>query len=317
MSKPGQAKDNRTAPVDARGVARRGMLEQRLAVITAVVVVLGSAFAFDAVVNALEIRLSKESIYPAGNIRFHTLNTTVDGSRVQLERFRIDSDAVTSPEEQEELGTDNFLTRWYEALDPPFESDRPVFLQLHTAYYTGMIDAVPHVPERCMVGAGMQMSLSPRLVQVPLTFSDGIGQPGFTVAGNVDEQVHGRIYSGRCTESFQRIRLPRGVENLQMNVSAYTDHNGNRIYAGYFFISNGRIFPTAIGVRQSGITLTDKYAFYAKIQFLSPHVESPEQLAALAGQLLDEIFPSLARRVPDWIEVREGRYPASEGPAIQ
>lgn len=293
------------------------MLERKVAVLVAVVVVLGSAFAFDSIVNALEIRLSKESIHPAGNVRFHTLNSAADGSRVRVEGFRIDSDAVTSPEEQEELGTDNFLSRWYEALDPPFESESPVFVQLHTAYYTGMIDAVPHVPERCMVGAGMQMVLSPRLVSVPLTFSEGIGQPGFTVAGDVDEETHGRIYSGRCNESFQRVRLPQGVENLRMNVSAYTDHNGNRIYAGYFFISNGRIFPTAIGVRQSGITLTDEYAFYAKIQFLSPHVDSPEQLAELAGQMLDEIFPSLARRVPDWIEVREGRYPPAEGTAVQ
>jgi hypothetical protein len=294
------------------GLPRRGLLEQRLALLVALLVVFGAAITFDSVVSALNIRLSKEEIYPLGNVRFHTLNTTADGSRVPLQRFRIGADAVISPEEQEELGTDNFLSRWYEALDPPFEADGPVFVQLHVAYYTGMIDTVPHVPERCMVGAGMRMDISPRLVDVPLTFSDELGQPGFTLATDVDLDKHGPIYTGRCQEVHSRIRLPRGVENLQMNVSGYTDSEGRLIYAGYFFISNGRLFPTAISVRQSGISLTDKYAFYAKVQFLSSSVKSPEQLGVLAGQLLDEIFPSLARRTPDWIEVSEGRYPPSE-----
>lgn len=301
-------------PRSAVRFRQRGFVEQKLALLVSVVVIVGAAVTFDSIVSALNIRLSKEEIYPAGNVRFHTLNTSADGSRVALQHFRIGADATISSEEQEELGTDNFLSRWYEALDPPFEADGPVFVQLHVAYYTGMIDTVPHVPERCMVGAGMRMDVSPRLVDVPLTFSREIGQPGFTIATDVDADAHGTIYSGRCQESFQRVRLPRGVENLQMNVSGYTDSEGRLIYAGYFFISNGRLFPTAFGVRQSGISLTDKYAFYTKIQFMSADVDSPEQLGLVAGQLLDEIFPSIARRTPDWIEVSEGRYPVSTNP---
>ena len=266
---------------------RRGRIERWLAAGIAVFVVLGSAFAFDAVVRAMNIRLAKEPIYPAGNIRFHTLNNAADGSRVRLDNFRIESDATVSPEELEELGTDNYLSRWYQALNPPFESDSPVFIQLHLAYYTGMIDTVPHVPERCMVGAGMQMTAAPRLVDIPLTFSEAPGKPGFTEASGLDESIHATIYSGRCSESFQRIRLPQGIEDLRLNVSGYTDAEGRRIYAGYFFISNGRIFPTAIGVRQSGISLVDEYAYYAKVQFMSSTVDSPEQLGILAGQLMN------------------------------
>ena len=41
----------------------------------------------------------------------------------------------------EELGTNLYLSRDYERRD-----DR---VNVHVAYYTGLIDDVPHVPERC------------------------------------------------------------------------------------------------------------------------------------------------------------------------
>ena len=59
----------------------------------------------------------------------------------------VGDDQRLSKEFIEELGTDQFLTRSYEHADGRF-------LQLHLAYYTGMIDAVPHVPDRCLVATG-------------------------------------------------------------------------------------------------------------------------------------------------------------------
>ena len=49
----------------------------------------------------------------------------------------------------ESLGTDKYLTRSYALDGDPAKGT----MLLHLAYYTGMIDTVPHIPERCW-GAG-------------------------------------------------------------------------------------------------------------------------------------------------------------------
>ena len=46
------------------------------------------------------------------------------------------------------------------------------------------------------------------------------------------------------------------------------------------------------------------------MQFNSPRATTPEELAAHAGLLLDELFPDLMRCVPDWTKVVSGEYPS-------
>jgi hypothetical protein len=62
-------------------------------------------------------------------------------------------------------------------------------------------------------------------------------------------------------------------------------------------------------VRLLAFNLTDDYAYYLKVQITSGGVESPQELASLAGSLLDDLLGEIMRCVPDWTEVRAGRYP--------
>jgi hypothetical protein len=66
---------------------------------------------------------------------------------------------------------------------------------------------------------------------------------------------------------------------------------------------------SAEGVRLLAFDLTDTYSYYLKVQFTSGAVSSAEELAAHAGEFLSEMLPEIMLRVPDWVEVREGRYP--------
>jgi hypothetical protein len=51
------------------------------------------------------------------------------------------------------------------------------------------------------------------------------------------------------------------------------------------------------------------YAYYMKVQFLGVGLDSAEELAAASADILNDLFPEIMRRAPDWIEVEEGRYP--------
>ena len=105
------------------------------------------------------------------------------------------------------------------------------------------------------------------------------------------------------------MRFPRDVEDLEMRITPFQDEKGRMVYAGYFFIANGGTVASANDIRLLAFQLEDDYSYYVKVQFTSGTVGSVEELAELAGSMLDEILPDIMDRVPDWVEVREGRYP--------
>jgi hypothetical protein len=266
------------------------------------IVTLGaSAMALGTLLSAMQIHLKKLPIQARDNIKLHTLPTSFPRSTPRWEQAR--PDEIVSAEAAAELGTDNYLTRWYRRVgDPP---DKQTLVQLHCAYYTGMIDTVPHVPERCFVGGGLEFASESVTVPVPLDMSRLIPDPD----APLDEQ--GRpVWMGRSEETHSRVRLPRGIEELKMKSTAFRDQSAKAsVIAGYFFVANGGVVASADDVRLMAFRLTDDYAYYAKIQFMSTTAQSPEELAALAADLLNDLFPELMRRLPDWVAVQEGLYP--------
>ena len=64
----------------------------------------------------------------------------------------------------ESLGTRFYLDRQYAIDGNPANG----VMTLHIAYYTGMIDAVPHVPERCWGAAGLNMVNQPAAILLPI-----------------------------------------------------------------------------------------------------------------------------------------------------
>lgn len=279
---------------------RAAVLPAMLAVF---VVLSGSALALNVALRALNIQLRKLPIEAPDGIKFHTLPSSIPIDAPRWVQHR--PDEIASTEAVESLGTSNYISRWYRRAAASTD-ESPELVQLHCAYYTGMIDTVPHVPERCMVGGGMEIAGGTRLVEVPLDRSRLVPDPDSDPS---DER--GALLMGRSAESRTRIRLPRGVESLQMMVTPFTDRQADTtIYAGYFFIANGGVVASANDVRLLAFRLEDRYAYYAKVQFLSPTARSPEHLAELAAGMLDDLLPDIMRRLPDWTEVEEGRYPA-------
>ncbi|MBY0313095.1 MAG: EpsI family protein [Phycisphaerales bacterium] len=265
-----------------------------------------SAGGLSAAVSALKLHTRKEAI--------EVDRKTASVSTETPSWKQIGKDQIMPVEVLEELGTRNYLSRHYVETNPK-NKERPLALELHLAYYTGMVDTVPHVPERCMVGGGMELKAGPMFVPVP------IDQSGWNVDDAAtsdlrralgDEQIVIRnVRLGpNSAAPGNRVRLPRGIEELTLRVSEYRDpRSKQRMFAGYFFIANGGLTPNAEGVRLLAFDLKSYYAYYMKVQVSSTQVQSAEELAQAAGSLLGELMGDIMLCVPDWTDVIRGDYP--------
>lgn len=270
--------------------------------VTLVVLGLG-AVGLTAGLRAADIHLTKRPIHPQSGLTVQAL------PRVTANWEQVGKDRIESAEILEELGTENYVTRAYQERSPaPGQTPRRV--ELHVAYYTGKIDTVPHVPDRCFVGGGMRIEGA--TINVPLKLDDS----GWLLdtSPDIPEEWAGEIYtvrlSGERSNAWgQRVRLPRRPHDLKLRCTEFVAPGGARLMAGYFFIANGGAVAGADGVRLLAFDLKNDYAYYMKVQFTSTQVESPEQLADLASSLLDDLLGEMMLCVPDWIDVLAGRWP--------
>ena len=274
-----------------------------------------AAVSLSATLKAFNIHIYKAAIYPASGLTLLSLPSEVEGFTLLYESPPL------SAEIQKSLGTTNYVSRNYQETSEETGAggdERPRVVEFHSAYYTGDIDTVPHVPERCFVGSG-DFAIDGKMgqvVRIPLDLDRFTTDPG------VDTSVHGVILRGRTSPYSEapgvRVRMPRELERLRMNVTRFVDQNGGVLYAGYFFIANGGTVPRADDVRSLAFNNQATHAYYVKVQFSSRDVASADELAELAAEFLNETFPDLMRRVPDWVDVVEGDHPdvqrAAPGP---
>lgn len=230
-------------------------------------------------------------------------------------------DQEVSEDVKKTLGTENYLTRVYEEKTAKEGSKRPRALELHLAYYTGMVDTVPHVPERCMVGGGFQINTGTATLPMFLDASrwrKAAGVPADFASDSVVTAT--RLHLMSSNKNGQEVVLPfdltigdgspGALQNKAMlRITDFVEPKSQRrIFSGYFFIANGRLASSAEQVRLLAFNLTDDYAYYLKVQVSSPEVTSAEELADSAGALLSELLPEIMLCVPDWVKVRSGTY---------
>lgn len=278
---------------------------RRPAFLTAVALLTLAGLGMSAGIHAAGIYLQKLAINPpAGRALAKLPIKTTDWER-------IGSDRIETPEVVQELGTQNYVSRLF-MKTASRNTDKPMVLDFHAAYYTGMIDTVPHVPDRCFVGGGMQIVKDWGLVPIPLDQSGWSEDDVASLALNRKVLRQRTSYSPGVSEiPGTAVRLPFEPQNLRMKVMEFANPKTNqRLFAGYFFIANGGIAPTAEDVRVLAFDLSNDYAYYCKVQFTSATVESAQQLADQAADLLKEMLPEVMRCVPDWTLVQTGEYPA-------
>ena len=279
----------------------RVLLNPAVVVVTLVLATAGLGMSW--AINAYGFYLQKKPIEAPGGRTVASIPTETRNW------IRVGSDRVEPPEVLEELGTSNYLTRSYEQKNAP-EGERPERIELHLAYYTGMIDTVPHVPERCFVGGGLSIGEASAIYPVPLDSSGWIDDTSDAVPEDHEWPVFMARLDNRYSDApGMRVRLPGDPNNLEMLITQFLGQGGGGFHSGYFFVANGGTKARAEDVRLLAFKLQDDYAFYLKVQFTSFTAGSPERLAELAGSLLDDLYAEIARCIPDWVEVEAGRYP--------
>lgn len=288
-----------------------------------------SAIGMNSAINAYGLYLSKRPVPPPDNRQLSSIPPETESW------VRRGPDRTESAEVVEVLGTDNYVTRTMFRREREDEGDgeggdgRPMAIEFHAAYYTGMIDTVPHVPERCFVGGGLQIGSASRTVPLPLDISrlrDETEDP-FLRGQTPEEFMPVRLADPSAPDGERRtaywvrlsnrhsnkpgelVRLSFDPRDLRLRVTEFRGPDDQAFYSGYFFLANGGVVASAEGVRLLAFDLRDDYAFYLKVQFTSWSVNSPEELAEEAGALLDEMLGEILLCVPDWIEVQRGNYP--------
>jgi len=268
--------------------------------VAAAVLLAGSAFGLQAAIKHFQITIHKDAIYPPDGRVLTRLPKETASWR------SIGADATLSKEIQEALGTDNFLSRKYVQKNGPEE--KATVVEFHAAYYTGMIDTVPHVPDRCFVGGGMQIGNN--LGDLPLA----LDRSAWRLDEDVPAHRKGHIYKVRVENPHSADdglypRLPRDPQDMKLRTMDFIQKSGEHMYAGYFFIANGGTVCRAEEVRLLAFDLNSKYAYYLKVQVTSlRNVNSGEELAAAAASLIGELLPDLMLCTPDWVDVEAGRY---------
>lgn len=273
----------------------------------AYLVVLGvlcaSALGIGAAINALKFNLTKLAIYPP------------DGRKVaQLMReseswIAIGVDRRESIEVEAELGTDNYVTRTYvRKTQEGARRDKPEAIELHAAYYTGMVDTVPHVPDRCFVGGGIEIQGIIGDLRLSSDPSSWLPHEGVE---NARERGFYTARLGRySSKDGQRITLPRHPDRIDMKTMKFPGgKDGEPMFVGYFFVANGGTVASADQVRLLAFDLKAKYAYYLKVEFHSTSYSTAEEFVQGCSSLWAELGPDLLLAVPDWVEVEAGNYP--------
>lgn len=267
-----------------------------------------SATAMGWAIDAMEIRLQKLPVHPESGRMLKAIPAETPNW------VRLGRDQIQDVEILETLGTENEVSRTYQEKHAP-EGEKPRRVEFHATYYTGMIDTVPHVPERCFVGGGLQIVKGARVMPLKLDTASWMRDPEAT-------EVHGRPMFRAWTSGGAdgltgrvRVRLPIGAEETHIRVGEYQDPgSGTKLFAGYFFIANGEVVWSAEAVRVRAFNLKADYAYYAKVQFTGGTlhgIDSAEELVEVASSVMNDLYGDLMECLPDWTKVRQGQWPAN------
>ena len=261
------------------------------AYLVAIAVLIAGAIGFRLLVGQLNIFLMKERV---------DLRRPLDTIPTKIGRWeRYGNDEIYSDTLIEELGTRSYLDRTFVLDGDPSKG----VMHVHIAYYTGTIDAVPHIPERCWAVGGLELTRNSEGAEIAINRSaweplarDGV-EPGKYMSVSVIDTI---------TADIERVAMPVG--DIVATTVEFQDPKKpqERQVGGYFFIANGVAVASSYGVRQAAFNLRDRYAYYCKIQLTNRGKVSDPNGSLIgpfrrdAADLLSGLLPHVMRCLPDW-----------------
>lgn len=263
----------------------------------AAVVVLGiSALGLNAATSFLQLHFKKLPVPLAVRSLSEGMPATL-GPWVQVSK-----DEAIDPEVQQVLATSQYIFRDYidtrewpdqvdqikdlpdrerEAALTRLQFQKPLsVLRLAVTYYTGLADTVAHIPERCYVGDGYEVT-----------------------AYDTKQATCGNYEKG------PNAGKPR---DLKFRLVHFEDQTGTRRISrdvGYLFHVNGDYEADSLNVRAHLQDLRQRYGYYAKVEMMltrppsNAHVED-EPIVKTMSDFLTEALPEVERCLPDWQKIQ-------------
>jgi exosortase len=239
---------------------------------TVLTVVVVAAGAFGVTTRVLQLHFQKDPVLLA--VPINRLPTDLGPWR------SVGADRPLAPDVQSTLGTNQYVFREYldtrvlgaatieglrrrsdgQSAAAALAASRPnASVHLSLTYYTGRVDSVSHIPERCYVGGGEASSV--QSVQTRL------------------------IVAGRPMD----LRL--------VTIDAPRQTPGAIHYVAYCYRVNGRQESETWRVRRSLLNVFAREAWYAKIEVATP-VADADQAALVLSDFLSFASPEIERRLP-------------------
>jgi hypothetical protein len=154
------------------------------------------------------------------------------------------------------------------------QAQRPeAVMSLAVTYYTGRVDTVAHIPERCYVADGYQPS------ETPETAMWDMG-PG-------------------------RLNNPGGHDKIAVRYLNFEDQTGAKRVTkrvAYFFFANGVYESDPLGVRQTLQDLRARHGFYSKVELMTI-IPDHDVCAKVMSGFLASVMPEVEKCYPDWNSV--------------
>ena len=81
----------------------------------------------------------------------------------------------------------------------------------------------------------------------------------------------------------------------------------DHVFAGYFFVANGKTTAYPEKIRLLSFDRSAKYAYYCKVQFTMQGSRqfNVEQFNAIVSDFTSNVLPEIMKCLPDWAEVTE------------
>jgi hypothetical protein len=145
-------------------------------------------------------------------------------------------------------------------------------LNMAVTYYTGMVDTVAHIPDRCYIADGFQ----------PTTYEQPIWDAGKYADGK-ERRVPVRFINFE-DQTGARSSIPRSVS--------------------YLFHVNGQYECDPIKVRIALQGLQERYAYYSKVELMML-TQDQEAAAKTKADFLSYALPEIEKSWPNWQKIKE------------
>jgi hypothetical protein len=265
-------------------------------------VLLAAALGLNFAVGAMKLHFKKEAVplaRPLGAIP-ERLGTWV----------QVSQDQPLDKEMQDVLGTKEYIFRDYvNEADVPGAGDRfrdkpkeerqnilngirqqfpNAVISLSVTYYTGMVDTVAHVPDRCVTADGFE----------PTEYTT----PAWPIAEQLPPAAKPRTADGSPSD------------NIEVRYINFEDQTGTAKLprsVSYFFHTNGKFVSSPLDVRNQLANLFVKKGYYAKIETMTT-IPDTKISADKTANFLSYALPEVHKCMPDWNKVVAGERPAEQ-----